>query len=98
MERLRLAELSRIREKVKNRDLSDFDDQSADDSFVDIKFKGRLIEQIEDGIYNIKRRSSNESEFSLESLNDLGDPRFVDLHGEERPVEQLLFKEHSVKV
>ena len=80
---------------MKDRDLSDFSDNSGSknpyiifqthtcfiglDSFVDIYFKGRLIEQIEDGIYNIKRRGSGVSDLSLESLNDLGDPRFVDL-------------------
>lgn len=34
--RLRAAEVSRIKNFVKDRDLSDFDDKSADDSFVDI--------------------------------------------------------------
>jgi hypothetical protein len=74
LERLRLAELSRKREIAKQRDLQDFEDKS-DHSIVDIQFKGRLIEQIEDGIYNIKRRGSGASDYSLESLNDAGDPR-----------------------
>ena len=36
LERLRLAEVSRIKNIVKDRDLEDFDHVSADDSFVEI--------------------------------------------------------------
>ena len=58
LERLRQAELSRRRVIAMQRDLNDFSDKSSENSFVDIQFKGRLIEQIEDGIYNIQRRGS----------------------------------------
>jgi threonyl-tRNA synthetase len=69
LERLKLAELSRKREIAKNRDLQDFSDKS-DTSFVEIHFKGRLIEQIEDGIYNIQRKGSGVGDYELEDLDD----------------------------
>lgn len=99
MERLRLAELSRIRARAKERDLADFSDKSAqsEHSFVDIQFKGRLIEQIEDGIYNIKRRGSGDSDFSLESLNDEGEPRFLDANDHPIEIEQNKVVEEELR-
>lgn len=98
LERLRLAELSRRREIAKQRVMSDFDDKSeSEHSYVDIQFKGRLIEQIEDGIYNIKRRGSGASDYSLESLDELGDPRSDDQPKSDLG-EQLLLQKSGSKV